>query len=162
MVFTIVITRKMAHEWNYWLFTEKCITTELSFNSSTNTFTSFSTADMIAFINLEMRLLLTVAQSLTEAGCRKKFCVHSHCYRRLMTNLLIKMEHFDWLNTVQGIHCVFVTDLSLTWSSSFSLKALQLQLSLYWSLEELKGWIATIFAISLTINIAVFYFCRKL
>ena len=77
MVYTAAITRKMTYEWNY-LFTEKCITTELSFNSSINAFTSLSTPDMIAFINLEVRLrLLTVAQSLTKSGRRKKLCVQS-------------------------------------------------------------------------------------
>ena len=70
---------------------------------------------MIAFINLKVRLrLLTVAQLLTEAGRRKKFCLQSHCFHRLMKNVLVKMEHFDWLSTVHGIHCVFLTDLSLT------------------------------------------------
>ena len=33
------------------------------------------------------------------------------------------MKHFDWLSTIQGIYCDFVTDLSLTRSSFFSLKA---------------------------------------
>ena len=162
MVFTIAITRKMAHEWSYWMLTEECITTELSFSSSINTFTSLSIPDMIAFINLEVRLqLLTVAQ-LNRGWTQEKFCVHPYCFRRLMGNLLIKMEHFDWLSTVQGIHCTFVTDLSLTWSPSFSLKASKFQRSLYWSLKELKGWMATTLAISLTSNIAVFLFFLKI
>jgi len=154
----------MAHKCNYRLLTEKCIITELSSNSSINTFASFSTTGMIAFMNLEVRLRPRVAQSLTEAGRWKKFCAQSDCFCRLTRELLIlliKMKHFDWLSTVQGIHCVFVTDLSLTWSSSFSLKASQLQSSLYWSLEELKGWKATTFAISLIIKITVFYFSWK-
>ena len=142
----------------YW----KCIITELSFFSSINTFTSLSTPDMIAFINLAVRLqLLTVAQSLTEAGRKKTFYVQSYCFRRLMRNLLITMQQFDWVSTVQGTHIMFVTELSLAWSSSFSLKASQLQRSQYWSLEELKGWKATTFAIPKTINIAVFYFFWK-
>ena len=60
----------MAHKCNYRLFTEKCITLELSLDSSINTFASFSTTGIIAFMNLGVRLQLraTVAQSLTEAG----------------------------------------------------------------------------------------------
>ena len=132
MVFTITITRKMAHEWNYELFTKKSITTELSFNSYINSSTFLSTVDITAAINLEVRRqLLTVAQSLSGAGHGKKFCLLFHSFRRLMRNLLIKMEHFDWLNSAQGVHCVFVKDLSLTSSSSFSHKSSQLQRSLY-------------------------------
>ena len=69
LVFAIATNRKMAYKCNYRLCTEKCITTELSFNSSISTFVSFSTTGMIVFMNLELRLRLraTVAQSLTEA-----------------------------------------------------------------------------------------------
>ena len=116
LVFAIATTRKMAHKCNYRLFTDKCTTTELSFNSSINTFASSSTTGMIVFMNLEVRLRLraTVAQSLIEAVRWENFCVQSYCFRRLMRNLLIKMEQFDWLNTIQSIHFVFVTDLCLT------------------------------------------------
>ena len=71
---------------------------------------------MIVFMNLEVRLQLraTVAQLLTEAVRWKNFCVQPYCLRRLMRNLLIKMEHFDCLNNTQGIHCVFMIELSLT------------------------------------------------
>ena len=55
---------KMAHKCNYRFFTEKCITTELSFNSFIDNFASFSTTGIIAFMNLKVR---PVAQSLTEA-----------------------------------------------------------------------------------------------
>jgi len=153
----------MAPKCNYRLLTEKCVTSELSFNSSINTFASFSTTCMIAFMNLEVRLRPRATVdccSITNRGWTlKKFCVQSHCFRRLMRNFLIKMKHFDRLNTAQDIHCVFVTDLSFTWSFSFSVKASQLQRSLYWSLED---WMATTFAISITINITVFYFSWKL
>ena len=104
----------MAHKCNYGLLTENFVTTELSFNSSINTSASFSTTGMVAFMNLEVRLRPRVAQSLTEAGRWEKLCVQSHCFRRLMRNLVIKVEHFSWLNTVQGIHYVFVTDVRLT------------------------------------------------
>ena len=112
LVFKIATTRKMAHKCNYRLFTEKCITTELSFISSISTFAFFSTTGMIVFMNLEvrLRLLANVTQSLAEVVRWENFCVQSYCFRRLMKNLLIKMEHFDWIRTVQGIHCVFVTD----------------------------------------------------
>ena len=103
----------MAHKCNYRLFTEKCITTELSCNSSISTVVPF-TATFIMNLEVRLRLRAIVAQSLTEAVRWENFCVQSHCLRRLLRNLFIKMEHFDWLNTVQGIHCVFVTDLSLT------------------------------------------------
>ena len=64
-------------------------------------------------MNLEVRLRLrtTGAQSPTEAVRWENFFVQSYCLRRLMRNLL-KMEQFDWLNTIHDIHCVFVTDLS--------------------------------------------------
>jgi len=120
---------------------------------------------MIAFVNLEVRLQLraTVACCSIIIKYQKVFCIHSHCLRRLMRNLLIRTEHFDWLNTFKGIHSVFVTDSSLTWRFSFSHKASQLHRSLYWSLEQLKGGKATKFAISMTIDIAASYFiwnCR--
>ena len=137
----------MAHKCNYRLFAEKFITTELSFNSSINTFASFSTTGMIDFMNLEVRLRLRATVEISAVGCcsitklgsaLENICFHFHCFRRIMRNLLIKMEHFDWLNTFQSTYCVFLIDVSLTWSSSFSLKASQLQRSLYRSLEELK------------------------
>ena len=97
LVFTIATTRKMAHKCNYRLFTEKCVTTELSFNSSIRTFASFSATGMIVVMNLEVRLQLrtTVAQSITEAVRWENFCVQSYCFRRSMRNLLIKIEYFD-------------------------------------------------------------------
>ena len=108
-VFTITTTRRMAHKCNYRLFTEKCIIKKLSFNSSINTSASFSTTGMITFMNLDMRLRLRATR--LDAG---KFLRPIHCFLRLVRNLLVKMEHFDWLNTVQGINCLFVTVLSST------------------------------------------------
>ena len=155
----------MAYKCNCRLFTKKCISTKLSLKFFVNTFISFSTTRMITLSTWKWdyccERLLTVALSLTEAGCRKIFCVPCHFYHRLMKNSLIQMEYSDWLNTIQGIHCVFVTELSLTWSSSCSLKASQLQCSLYRSLEGLKGWKATTFAISMTIDSAHLYFFWK-
>ena len=83
-------------------------------NSSINTFASFLTTGMVAFMNLELRLRPRAAQLLTEAERWKNSLRPSHYFRRLMRNLLIKMEQFDWLSTVQGIHYVFEADLSLT------------------------------------------------
>ena len=113
LVFKTATTRKMAQKCSYRLFTEKCITTELSFISSISTFASFSTTCMIVFMNLEVKLLqrMTVAQLLTEALRWEDLCVQSYFFRRLINNLLIKMKHFHWL---MGIHFVFVTDLRLT------------------------------------------------
>ena len=48
----------IAQKCSYRLLTERYIATELSFNSATNTFTSFSTAAMITFVNFEVRLRL--------------------------------------------------------------------------------------------------------
>ena len=100
----------MAHKCNYRLLTEKRIATKLSFNSSINSFASFSTTGMIAFMSLEVPLRPRVAQSLTEAGCLK----NSTSNPIVFADLLIKINLFDWFNPILGIHCVFVTDVSLT------------------------------------------------